>query len=457
MTFIKFNDNNPNIVIKSSMKTLESVESVGAGSLVEAGALIDALNGIKAGTFGAVEFAGYIGQALLETKGQFSFDVETKAISTTQALSGSVGDAYANNTYLFTNGQTSGEFGRGWIDAGQASRNHINSADAQITPTNSHSFRNGRFTRMVYSWDENNNVEIYKNYRIHGTGTRVDLTAGVFDNFWLASFKGFTSGGTNLTLQASFIRDFILATTPVKLELSPYLPNLRYFGDSYISQADVSGNANYYRNNARHIVDAYMAERGILISSIVDGHPGATINDSSGLPLENFRAAFIATNPDPAVLQAGVNDALQATFPTTYEVDLDDHINSILGGGTPFIFVGTVPTVKFATGADTPAKVANVAEANNITLGAPARWDAANPLDTGRVVSYDLFNYLGGENPEPDVFVGQWNGLNDDPHLTAKGQKMMGEIIGATVYNKLLNNPTPQSRIIRNVIRNVVC
>lgn len=448
MTFINFPDNNSSIIFKSSLKSAASITDIGT-SFVEAGAVITS-QGIRAGSVGACRFRGFAGSGLLDTAGQLSFEIDTPAISKRWVPTGSEGDTYTVDTYLYSHGETGLPYGRMWININNDMNFEMNTSDTHISGIQSHSFRNPARSIVTVSWDDDGNVIYYINQRKHGEGVRSDLTAPMFNNIFMGSNRS-GAGGT-AALENAILSDFIIASVPVKLLSVPVLSNLSYFGDSYVGQADVAG-ATFFRNNARHVVDAVTAGVGALTDGVVDGHSGATVHDGGGAPLDAFRAAFIATNPNPAVFQAGVNDSLETTLHANYEVDLDDHLTSIIAGMTGPLFLGTVPTVKYATGADIPQKVANVAEANAITHDAPARWDAANPADKGRIIVYDLHKYIGGENPVDDVFVGQWNGNGDDVHFTAKGQKMWGEVLGSAVVKLIGLTGTTGQQLIKPVIR----
>ncbi len=455
MGIIKYLDNDPNILVRSSLKTDEQITTVGANSIIEAGATLDQIFGGKAGANGICRFTGFAGSLGLDSRGQVSFNVPTLSISKIWSATGSLGTVYGGDTYIYSHGQTSVPYGRMWINASNDMSFEMNTVDTHIPSIQLHSLGQNVNSRITLSWDNDvaNTVDVRINNILYGSGVRTDLTAPMFNNVFMASNRS-GAGGT-IAMQNSFFSDVLIAATPAVLDLSQLLVNLSYFGDSHVSQADQSGAVGYYKNNARYVVDGVMAAAGILTSGTVDGHSGATVRDGSATPLESFRAAYIATNPEPTVFQCGTNDCLEATLNASFQADQDDHIATILAS-TPYgipLFIGSTPTVKYATGADIPQKVANVAEANAITKGAPARWDTANPLDKGRVVFYDLFNYLGGENPPPDVFEGQRTGLNDNVHLSAKGQLMWGQLLGQTVYNTLLNNATSKGNSIRSPIR----
>jgi len=449
VTIIRYISNDPSILFKSSMRTVSSITDVGSNSIVETGATVSA-EGTRPGANGACRFTGFAGSGLLDTAGQFSFTVDTAAISKNVSPTGSVGDVYAANTYLYSHGQVTIPYGRMWIDINNDMSMQMNTNDVAAGNINAHSLQNGSRSIITKSWTAAGVVDTYINGRLSGTGNRTDLATGMFDNIFIGSVR---SGSGGLSMVNAIFSDFVISSNPVVLASNTSLPNLSYFGDSFVSQADVLGAAGYYRNNAKHVVDAAMFRDGVLTLGAVSGHSGATINDASGTPLQSFRAAYISTNPEPTVFQAGVNDCLAFTLAASFQVDLDDHISAILAATTGPMFIGTVPTVKFATGADIPGKVQNVANANDIIRAAPTRWNVANPADIGRVIVYDLFTHVGGEAPFADVFEGQRTGLNDDVHFSAKGQKMWGELVGQTISETIIGS---NSGIMRDVIRSVI-
>lgn len=436
-SLLRFGSDHASIIGQSSMLTEESVTSWGTGSAVPADAIIDPIRGIKSGTTGAALFLGH-SYTPLDTQGQMSFDIETNALSETNANTGSIGPGVANNTYILSH-SVSGPaslYGRMWINTSDTVQAEAHTGDTHVL-LEAHSLGNPDYTRVTYSWTYDK-LDVYYNGRLHGTSQRTNHLADIFRYIYLGSNRGAVSGGTSLTVQNHYIRNFLLSTQPVEFREHGEILNVYLWGDSFVVQADVSGQAAFYRNNARHAAEAYLSERGVYINITTDGHNGGTINDSSGIPLEGFRAALIAANPDYVIMQAGVNDAVPGVIDPNIQTDLNDHIDSIMAGTTAKMIVGNCNSLKADSTTDDQIHIDNVASVNAILNDVADRWDVANPSNTGRIIPLDLFAMTGGEDLLPDMFAGQAGlGLFNNYHLSAKGQLLWGQLIGELIYKSL--------------------
>ena len=431
---LQFGDTHESILSQASCLTEASITAWGTGTTINSGATIDPVLGIKAGTTGSCKLMGHGSLTDLNFAGQFSFDVETEAISITSAATGSVGAGVANNTYLYSNRLSGGTYGRSYITSAGQVNTEFHTADTHVT-WDMHSLGNPRFSRITFSWNYGA-MDVYVNGRYSGTTTRITYPGDMWTEIHMASDRSQTSAGSVLTLQNYHMKMILLATQPVTLSHHPQLTNVYMFGDSYVTQASEAG-ATFYKNNASDVLKGELAKRGIYINLTVDGHSGASISDAAVDPLQDYRAALIAANPDIVIFQAGVNDANDGAVPANFQTDLDDHIDSILAGTTAKIFVGNSPSLKSWSTYDTPTYVASVKAVNAIIDTAGARWDAANPSDTGRVINYSLFDLYGGEYLLPLVMTGQINNDNDNYHPSAKGQLMWGRKLADIICNNL--------------------
>ena len=432
---LKYGSSHASVVAEASLLTEASVTNWGVGSAVPADTTIDTVNGMKAGTTGACNLTGHGSLTDLDVGGQFSFEIETEAISETNANVGSQGGTFANNTYVFTNRESGAVYGRTWIAADNTGNSEAHTSDTHVT-WDSHSLDNGSFSEVNFSWSWGK-IEVRINGRLHGISTRVTHVSNIFTELHLGSNRGVTSAGSNLTLQNYFVRKAMLSKAPITLARHPQLRNVYMFGDSLITQAEEAG-AVYYQNNASDVIRAEFAKKGLYINLSVDGHSGSTVVDTGGNPLQNFRAALLANRPDNVIFQCGTNDTTGSSVDAAFETDLDDHINTILASIPGKIIIGTVPTLQTSFAFKTAQFVNNVEAVNLIIRDAPARWDTANPSDTGRVIVYDLFKHFGGETPMENVFTGQIGSLHgSDYHPSAKGQKMMGELQAATLMKAI--------------------
>lgn len=437
--FVEFGSDDSSIVAEASLKTAASISDVGAGSALASGASIDSSKGVLCGLNGAVMLVPDSLPLGIEKAGQMSFRVTTTAIAAEDAANGSTGTARANNTYLLTfrNSATGIPYGRWWESSVQKHNFEMNTDDAHLVldfnegGTASQkitSLGKGETTLITISW-QYGQAKVFIDNEYAGTQYRTNFVADFFNYIWLGSNRGAVSSGSSLTFDGAYFSDFVMSSSPVQLSSNYNLKKVVMFGDSFVAQAQAEGSVAKYGHNAALVLEAELRKKGfeIDIDEYVDGHSGATVSDSGSANLVSFRTSMLAKNPDIVIFRAATNDiTVWSTYNADFESSLQSHINAILAVADKMI-ICTVDTLKADSAYDNAQVVADTLAANTIIRNQVDWWNTNNPSRAGDLILCDMFELLGGENPESMIFQGDIAG--DNFHYSSKGQRLWGEAL----------------------------
>jgi lysophospholipase L1-like esterase len=235
-------------------------------------------------------------------------------------------------------------------------------------------------------------------------------------------------GSSTLTRYMSgyFIRNLQIAGRPPIFEAHPLLRKIVLWGDSLAGSLSY-GDGIMYDNMTGLSFLRKLAKLGIypgaMVTQSYGGYAFGNYTGMSAIPLSTTLSALEDQNPSVVLIRGGTNDMVNGRYNNTeMRNSIASIVDTILGwNSTVRVVIASIPTGYFQTNLATytAAHAANRAQIsayfNEMTLTRP------------RLHYVDTYTAFGGENPLPNTFVGQQNGLLNNLHFAARGGLIQGE------------------------------
>jgi len=401
-----------------------------------------------------LDLSGVTDIGTLSTAGQMSFEVSSACIAdfipagATTGIGTNGGTDRVNSadyfmTWAATASTAASPYGRMYINTSESLKFQATTSGGAQGGLFSTNHGAGEFTKLTFSWN-GALIDVYKDHVLVDSVAKVAIEANLFSYISIGSNRGtasFTVGDYN-------IKNFIISNRPVMTPTHPSTAKIVFVGDSFLNQTDspIEDPASGYDYNMKYQVEGYLREKGIGVNFVNQAVSGEYIDDAAAGAIGDQIALAIADKPNIVIYQGGTNDSQRSTgyVAADIQTSLEGHIDTLLAAGTGInkVYIGTVPSLKGDVSVYDSTRIAQTATTNSIINGMPAYWDAANPLDTGRVIVYDLFTETGGEAAgNEQMFAGLWrsdySSYEDNLHLSSKGRKTFGRLVGRTIFNTL--------------------
>jgi hypothetical protein len=286
--------------------------------------------------------------------------------------------------------------------------------------------RSERFARITLSWTPVE-ARLYVDGLLMGVIDRTDQGSDRFSTIYVGNFIGSALYGF---MGNYFVRNLIVARTPVVFKVPPLVEHVMQIGDSFSAGAPLVSVFAKYDGTISNTIIGQLAQRGIGYRKYtVYSHGGGNVQDNGPKALEadvsgsgKTRAEALTENPTLVLFITAGND--RGIFDETrYMTDLRDHVEAFLGENGHMattvkqVIVTTIASNLLATD---PA----ILSMNQIMRSLPGWWDSTYPHKAGSVSVVDMWDIFGGANVDHSLF-----GISDPVHPAANGNIVYGRAI----------------------------
>lgn len=430
-------------ILKSSLRSITS--AIGVNAILEGtGSFTPA--GFSAGVAGNLRFE--INDPALQARGRIQFYVsDASKICTNDVanqVSGSYGDPSTAITYfLTTKDSTSANASRIFKTNGVVGSRH-NTTDVQVLTGLTTRIHPGK-VKIELWWTQTLFGLNVADGPVHVTARTVAIDAA-----WTV-ILGSDWGGISST------QDLIYSDILVDRLPGNHFPtvDISLFGDSFVSQLTTPIQQPRWDATGNVQIQVPLLRKKIGATIAYDGTGGASICDSFTNNLSDFVAAWLATNPEYAVIMAANNDS-QATDAevldavTGTEANLKSWITSLHGNGvTKHVVVTTAGSLRQDNALDTVGNNGRRVMTDAIIKGLVA-WADAN-LTVGFVSIVDLYTLLGSDVNGNVHYKGHWDTvgnlatggsfapvpLPDDRHMHSSGEQIITQAIANNIIARV--------------------
>lgn len=433
---VRYGSGDSAIVLECSLTSAAAITAAG-GTLLGSGHQFDHELGMIGGTAGSVYMGEVPDYAQVGMWGQWSIDVESDWLAYSLVTDSGAGAAPGANEELLSHGATNSTvttpYGRFRVNATGEFMAVPDDTTAQTATRCTRLSNANRFSTLTFG-HRGNFVDMYIDGRFVQTRSR-QYTTSLFRHLWLNCLRGLTSGG----LASHYIRNLVVSSKSIHLAR---WPRIGWLGDSFVTQAEIPATdavlaAPGYDGRAGMSCTAALMRRGLNPYQVFSGVSGGQTSHAAGTTILSGRAAILAACVDIVHYKGGTNDANTGAVPADFESSIKVDITTCLAAyvGPRHFVITNCPSTYPVAGSH--ANDAVVDEINAIYAGLPAWWDAANPADTGRVHVIDVFAATGGHEPISKYFVATDNGLLNESHFTAAGQRLWGEMFADVLIGLL--------------------
>jgi len=406
---IPINSGDDSVLLECDQKSQASIAA--AGGVLQTGATVSGA-GVTVGNAGGVQYDLTALSAEIKSQlkytGQISFTVNRFGIATSAAeYAESVG--YTGSLYFMHWNATDNvalPYGRIWS---QGSTDSIvcqvsGDTDTKVTNQSIHEaiglVDSDRNIKVTLSFNGSSTKLIANGFLIYET-TRNIYTSGLFEYLMTGALLPSSS-----PVVGAIMSDIIVASRPVQYAAHEMLPNVVWYGDSYVDQ---QGELVMYNAGCIKTFDAYFRRIGLACDGIEAGVSGALVLNSAANTV-NDQLNGVGTKPNLGLQDLSprlvcfrdfVNDVIvTATSLTQSIADRKTQIQTVLDRNSKnHVIIGTVPSQANNPAYDNATIVSRIDTINGLINSLPADMTTISAAYDGRVHIVDQFNLFGGHTP----------------------------------------------------------
>lgn len=392
--------------------------------------------------------------ATLQSEGQMTFEVETKAIATLDAANGSNGYDTTSRTsapaFVCVRGSGSNYFAFAATKGSTVKRLVMQDQNSQTAgalyydnfPQGStagtyiNESGKGQFSRVDIAWHKSG-TGFYTIFAINGVIFEQKMMSSValtdpFNRIYIGSLVA-----SPQFVAPWWFRNFQLSNRAPAFARPKKLGKTVLWSDSLFEDTLMETAANYMDN-----VTAGAYRRGMATKFPRVGQVTVDVDNShsmlGGDPFSGDVGNVTALHPQVVVFMGGTNDIINGAslVTATWITEYKSVMSTLFNAGVETVICCTIPTLKYNTTYNTEAHVVKLAECN-AEIEALSAWAAISHPGKNLYVA-DVFKAFGGEGALANKFRGGFTGANDDLHWHALGHIAAGTEIANTVLENML-------------------
>lgn len=455
--FLPYGSSDSSVILQHPLTTLPTAAELDVATVTELDSAITFdTNGMLLGAnrlrFTTLSNSSAAERAKLDKQGQISFQVQKEMICNDGTSNGSTvngatstGDTNAGNVYIFQMRGTAELFIRGnatqnievfgtsvtlrrsWFDS-------ASSANPAISTVGK-----GDYITVNIGWGDGLLI-----FAVDGVPIVAEAWTGgtALGNFidWNSR-----SGAGNVT-HTRYIKNVQISNKAPAIPYSTDLGTVVVWGDSQPETYDATSSTAQLDADMGHTIHRKLWANGIYPKrnkiKVVDNGGDAFANHSTGALSANAAASYttdiVGNAPSTIVWVWGTNDVASdttfsnANFTTALETFVD---NAMALTNTKLLVLMTVGSligdaVEYAESQNAQ----NMIDANAAINAQAARWEAANPSSTKKIVVVDRYTLLGGDTTGNNYWIGEVKASNDF-HMTDLAHYIIGNAAGQAIVD----------------------